>query len=246
MNVLDLVQLLEIDARVTSPATPLKLATVGKVIGLRQGSRVIDFGCGRGEALALWAQCFGITGMGIDRDRESCREAVRRLTAQGLSEQISIVCGDAGQYAFEPKGYDAASCIGASMIWGGFRFSIRRMREAIHEGGKVVIGEAYYTQSDVPGELVEYEGSLHTETELFEIAREEGLEVGYMARGNTEDWDRYAANCMAQIEEVKAAKDPEERGRRREGLHRWQDMYVKYRRPFQRWAIFVLCPIEDR
>lgn len=243
MNVLNLVELLEIDARVTSMATPLKLAAVGKVAGLGQGSRVIDFGCGRGDALTLWAQCFGIRGVGIDRDQEFCREAVERLARQGVSEQIDIICMDASEYAFEARGYDVAACIGASMIWGGFSPSIRRMREAIHEGGKLVIGEPYYTLSDVPPELVDYEGHWHTEPELYEITREEGFEVGYVARATVDDWDRYASNCVAEVEEIKAARDPEERRRRRERLHRWQDMYIQYRRAFQRWAIYVLYPL---
>jgi len=119
------------------------------------------------------------------------------------------------------------------------------MREAIHEGGKLVVGEVYYTQSDVPPELVEYEGHWHTEPELYEIAREEGFEVGYVARATVDDWDRYASNCIAEVDEIKAAQDPGERRERQERLHRWQDMCIHYRREFQRWAIYVLCPLSS-
>ena len=71
------------------------------------------------------------------------------------------------------------------------------------------------------------------------------VEVGYVARATVDDWDRYASNCVAEVDEIRAAQDPEERWRRRERLHRWQDMYVHYRRAFQRWAMYVLCPIEE-
>ena len=170
MNLLDLVDMLELDAETRSPTSPIKLVTTGKIIGLKEGNRVIDFGCGCGEALALWGKYFGITGVGIDGDQRFCERAVDRVAQEGLSEQIEIVYGNAAEYDFEEHAYDMASCISASMIWGGFRPSIRRMKAAIHSEGKVVIGEPYYTRRDVPPELIEYEGHYHTELELFEIA----------------------------------------------------------------------------
>ena len=72
MNLLDLVGMLELDAEIRSPTSPIKLVTTGKIIGLKEGNRVIDFGCGCGEALALFGKYFGITGVGIDADQRFC------------------------------------------------------------------------------------------------------------------------------------------------------------------------------
>jgi len=246
VNIRDLVDILELGAIVKSPATALKLVTLGKIVGLRPGSRVIDFGCGQGEALALWAQCFGITGVGIDRYQPHCERAVQRLAEHGLSDQIEIVCMNAAEYVFEEKSYDVASCIGASFIWGGFRPTICRMQDAIHAEGRLVIGEPYYTRSDVPPELIEYEGKCYTEPELFEVAQEEGFEVGYIARASADDWDRYAANWCSDIERIKAISDPTKRQEERGRLHHSQDMYIKYRRGLQGWAMYVLYPVTGR
>jgi len=245
MNLLDLADMLELDAETRSPTSPIKLVTVGKITGLKEGSRVIDFGCGCGEALALWGKYFGITGVGVDSDQRFCERATDRVAKEGLSEQIEIVYENAAEYDFEEHTYDVASCIGASMIWGGFRPSIRRMKDAIHSEGKVIIGEAYYTRRDVPPELIEYEGRRHTELELFEIVREEGFQVGYMARSSREDWDRYVfANQVGAIGEIKSIPDAAERQQRWARFPRWQDMYIKYRQIYEGFAIYVLYPVD--
>jgi SAM-dependent methyltransferase len=93
INLLELVDALELTESVRSMATPLKLVALGKVAGMQPGNRVIDFGCGMGEALALWAQYFGIRGTGIDL---SGREAaLQRLSAQGLAGQVDIITANA-------------------------------------------------------------------------------------------------------------------------------------------------------
>jgi SAM-dependent methyltransferase len=244
VDLLELIDLLEIDTSVRSPATPIKLVTAGRVAGLAAGSRVIDFGCGCGEALALWTRYLRVSGLGIDRDADFCRRANDRLAREGAAERVQVICADAAAYPFAAGSYDVASCIGASMIWGGFRPTIHRMREAIGADGRLIVGEPYYTQPEVPPELIAYDGRYHTEPELFQISREEGFEVGYVARASEEDWDRYIFGGHAEVEGIQSAADPGERRALRDKLHRWQDMYVCYRRAYQRWAIYVLWAIR--
>ena len=187
----NLIETLDLHSERKSPTSLLKLAIVGKVIDLGQGDRVVDFGCGSGETLVLWATCFGISGIGIDADEKACARAERLVSERGLEDRIQIVCTDASRYEFESGAFDVAVCIGASMIWGGFRSSLQHMREALDSNGEIVFGEPYYTSTGVPEELIEYEGPFHTEPELFDIANEEDFEIGYVARSNADDWDQY-------------------------------------------------------
>ena len=72
------------------------------------------------------------------------------------------------------------------------------------------------------------------------------VEMGtVLPRGSSDDWDRYAGNCYSDIQGIKALADPEERQRQWTGLHRRQDMYVQYRRPYQRWAVYVLLRVAN-
>jgi SAM-dependent methyltransferase len=68
---------------------------------LQKGKRVIDFGCGCAEPLALWSEEFGITVFGIDMSGNFCDRARNKLSAKGLSNQIEIVCSPAADYIFE-------------------------------------------------------------------------------------------------------------------------------------------------
>ena len=88
----DLIQVLELHSDRRSPTSLLKLATVGKVIGLGQGDRVVDFGCGCGETLVLWATCFDVSGIGIDADERFCLKAEQLVSDGGLQDRIQIVC----------------------------------------------------------------------------------------------------------------------------------------------------------
>ena len=46
------------------------------------------------------------------------------MSEKGLSDRIEIVCAKGADYAFEEEAFDAATCIGASFVWGGYRPTI--------------------------------------------------------------------------------------------------------------------------
>ena len=67
-----------------------KILTIGQMAGLKQGSRVIDFGCGFGEVLSLWARthCWRASRPSISQASASTRNmALERADAwRGLGE----------------------------------------------------------------------------------------------------------------------------------------------------------------
>ncbi|MCX6019736.1 MAG: class I SAM-dependent methyltransferase, partial [Chloroflexi bacterium] len=60
MDFLSLKNISERYLEIINPTSREKLLRVGRVAGLQPGQRVIDFGCGYGGVLSLWAQEFGI------------------------------------------------------------------------------------------------------------------------------------------------------------------------------------------
>ena len=143
MEFLNLKNISERYMELVNPTSPQKVLTIGQMAGLKEGSRVIDFGCGYGQVLALWAQQFGISGIGIDIREHACARARQKMAERGLADRIEIVCENAAEYRFEKHAFDVAACIGATFIWDGYRLTIRKMKEAIRPDGKLVIGEAY-------------------------------------------------------------------------------------------------------
>ncbi|CAM6192358.1 hypothetical protein ENINCP338B1_03465 [Enterobacter intestinihominis] len=52
----------ESEHRIHNPFTPEKYATLGRVLRMKPGTRILDLGSGSGEMLCTWARDYGITG----------------------------------------------------------------------------------------------------------------------------------------------------------------------------------------
>jgi len=57
--------------------------------------RALDLGCGNARFLLTVAQRFGASGAGIDLSPEACEEAVKAVSAAGMTDRVEIVVGDA-------------------------------------------------------------------------------------------------------------------------------------------------------
>lgn len=243
MKFLELKDISERYLELVNPTSPEKILAVGRALRLTEASRVIDFGSGYGEALTLWADNFGIRGIGVDIREKACERARKKMMDRGLADRIEIICGNAAEYPFEPHTFDAATCIGASFIWNGYRPALRKLREAIKPDGKAAIGEPYWRTNSVPPDYSRNETAVHTEHELLGIAREEGFDFEYMARASHDDWDHYEAeNWRGLVRWIDENPNHPERDEVIRHLHESQDEYTRYAREYLGWAIYVLNP----
>lgn len=69
-------------------AQEAKLDLICRKLGLRPGMRVLDIGCGWGEALKYAAQRYGVTGVGVTISREQA--ALAREICAGLPVEIRV------------------------------------------------------------------------------------------------------------------------------------------------------------
>jgi SAM-dependent methyltransferase len=244
MNFFDLVNISERYMELVNPSSPEKVIRLGKFLRLRPGSRVIDFGCGFAEPLILWAENFGITGVGVEIREYACDRARQKLAEKGLSDRIDIVCASGSEYAFQPGAFDAAVCLGATFIWGGFQQTIQAMRPAIRQGGRLGIGEPYWLREQAPVKYLQQEASFHSEIELLRLARQEGFDYEYVVRASHDDWDRYEAdNWHGLIRWIEDNPDHPERAAVIEHLHKSQEDYLTYGREYLGWEMVVLAPM---
>lgn len=95
MKFLELKNISEALMELVNPTSPEKILKAGQVAGLKPSSKVIDFGCGFAEPLILWAERFGISGVGIDIRPYACERAKNKIADRGLSARLEVVCGDA-------------------------------------------------------------------------------------------------------------------------------------------------------
>jgi SAM-dependent methyltransferase len=229
-----------------NPSSTEKIRKVGEVLGLRGGSRVIEFGSGYGEVLAIWADAFGISGVGIDIRKHVCDRAEKKMRDRGFADRIEIVCGKGADYKFEEGSFDVAACIGASFVFGGYKETILGMKPAVKAGGKLAVGEPYWRTSHIPPENARGEmQNIYTEHELWRMTRDEGYDFEYVVRASEDDWDKYEAdNWRGLIAWLEENPEHPERGDVIQRLHGNQEEYLKYGREFIGWAIYVLNPIR--
>jgi cyclopropane fatty-acyl-phospholipid synthase-like methyltransferase len=243
---MDFFELMSISHRymeILNPSTPEKIIKLGKMLRLKEGSRVIDFGCGCAEPLVLWAEQFGISGVGIDISTGFCERARNKLAAHRLSDRIEIVCCRGTDYRYQEGTFDAATCIGATFVFGGYRQTVQAMKQAIKPTGRLGIGETYWHSRNVPPEYAQREMSTHQEEELLQITREEGFDVEYVVRASHDDWDRYYADrWYSSIRWLEDNHGHPEYEQVKKHLHDSQDDYFRYEREYMGWAMYVLSP----
>lgn len=242
MDFLELKNISERYIELVNPTSPDKILKVGEVAGMKANQRVIDFGCGFGEVLRMWAAAYGIGGIGIDIRPHACERAREKMAQAGLSERVEIVCGNAGQYEFAPQAFDVASCIGATFCWpGNWREAIGAMKRAIKPNGRLIVGEVYWNTALVPPALAAQQSSIRPERDLFEMARAEGCEVLYALHSNHDDWDHYEAeNWRGLSDWLDEHPGHANYAEVLQHLRESQDEYAAYGREFFGWALYVL------
>ncbi len=113
MNFLDFKDIAERDMELINPISAEKVVEIGRLAGLAPGKQVIDFGCGYGEALVLWAELFDIGGVGSTSTHTRCSGSAIRSAhttwKSGSSKQRRSTSS--------PHSYHLAACIGASCVW---------------------------------------------------------------------------------------------------------------------------------
>jgi SAM-dependent methyltransferase len=243
MKFLDLKDISEQFMELANPTSPEKLIKAGQIAHMKADDRVIDFGCGYAEPLILWAERFGISGVGLDIRPHACARAEKKIAKKGLEGRLEIVCGDAAEYKFAPKCFTLATCIGATFIWGTFGEAIHAMKEAVVTLGKLIIGEAHWLTDDVPAEFRAEQTDIRSEVELLQMARAEGYEFEYVLHSNHDEWDRYEAdNWYGLLRWIEANPEHAERQQVIDHLHESQEEYLRYGRMYFGWAIYVLNP----
>ncbi len=242
MKFFDLVNISETYLEIVNPTNTDKLLAAGTVLGLNEEMRVIDYGCGYGETLALWGEYNEITGVGIDIREHACERARQKMGERGFGNNIRIVCANGAEYPTNREKFDVAVCLGSTFIWKGFRPALKGMKEAVHENGKLVVGELYWRNSRVPPEYAQSE-KVHTEMELLKIIREEGYDLEYMLRSTEDEWDNYqSTNWFGLIQWMEENPDHADFKEVAGFLRKIQDDYFRYGREYLGWAIFILNP----
>ncbi|MFD1259279.1 SAM-dependent methyltransferase [Entomomonas asaccharolytica] len=231
--------------RIHNPFTSEKLATLGAVLRLKHGARVLDLGSGSGEMLCTWARDYGITGIGVDMSQLFSKQAKLRAVELSVDNQVQFIHGDAAGYVAKEK-CDVAACIGATWIGGGIAGTIELLTKSLHKGGIILIGEPYWRQLP-PTEDIAKECFANSISdflmlpELVSFFDELGYDVVEMVLADQEGWDRYeAAKWLTMRRWLEENPNDDFAKEVRAQLTIAPKRHVIYTREYLGWGVFAL------
>ncbi|HDT1335179.1 SAM-dependent methyltransferase [Klebsiella pneumoniae] len=235
----------ESEHRIHNPFTEEKYATLGRVLRMKPGTRILDLGSGSGEMLCTWARDHGITGTGIDMSSLFTAQARRRAEELGVSERVHFIHNDAAGYVANEK-CDVAACVGATWIAGGFAGTVELLAQSLKPGGIMLIGEPYWRQLPATDEIAQACGVSSTSDfltlpGLVSAFDDLGYDVVEMVLADQEGWDRYeAAKWLTMRRWLEANPDDDFFAEVRAELNISPKRHITYAREYFGWGVFAL------
>ncbi|MFI1017538.1 class I SAM-dependent methyltransferase [Streptomyces sp. NPDC020965] len=115
-----------------------KLDLVCRKLGLTEGQRLLDVGCGWGSLAMHAAREYGVRATGITLSREQAAYARKRIAEAGLTDRIEIRVQDYRDVRDGP--YDAISSIGMAEHVGTVRYQeyARQLYTLLAPGGRLL------------------------------------------------------------------------------------------------------------
>ncbi|MCZ2846877.1 SAM-dependent methyltransferase [Modestobacter sp. VKM Ac-2978] len=119
-------------------AQEAKLDLVCRKLGLTEGARLLDVGCGWGSMAIHAAQRYGAEVVGITLSEEQARMARKRVAEAGLTDRIDIRVQDYRSVDDEP--FDAISSIGMAEHVGRAQMPeyVAQLRALLRPGGRLL------------------------------------------------------------------------------------------------------------
>jgi SAM-dependent methyltransferase len=218
---------------ICNPLSIEKLDELIALLDLAAGARVLDIASGKAELLIRLAERCGVSGDGVDLSPYHMADGRRRAAERGVGDRLVFHEQDGATFEAPAGTYDAAICLGASWIFGGYRGTLRALRRFTRAGGLVVSGEPYWRKEPEPAYLAASgmeAGLFATHAGNVAIGVEEGLTPIYTLVSSEDDWDRYEGLQWRAAARY-AAQHPED-GDAAEIVRRQQE----YRDQYLRWG----------
>ncbi|MFL6080818.1 MAG: class I SAM-dependent methyltransferase [Ornithinibacter sp.] len=164
-----------------------KLDLVARKLGLRQGARVLDVGCGWGSFLIHAASEYGAEGVGITLSQEQADYARRAIASRGLADRVEIRVQDYRDVDDGP--YDAIASIGMAEHVGLSQLGeyAAHLHALLSPGGRL-LNHAISRRPGPPGDptgdktsfidrYVFPDGELHPVATMVDVLESAGFEV---------------------------------------------------------------------
>ncbi len=227
-----------------NPMNEEKFERLCRLFRLKQGERVLDIGCGKGEFLTRFAELYGITGIGVDISPYCIKECLDKKRDRVPDSSIEFVKMDGAEYKPEShEAFDLAMCIGASWIYGGYSGTLRFLKKMVRPGGLVAVGEPFWLKEPreeyLRAESLKKE-EFGTHYENIKMGEGEGLTCLYTVVSNHDDWDHYETFQWWAVDTyVRTNPGDTDNQELLEKTRIEKESYLRWGRDALGWAIYI-------
>lgn len=195
-----------------SPGGRRFLLAAALIGGVPRGARVLDVGCGFGNAAVDLAEAFACRVTGFDSYAPYLETAQATARSRGIERLVTFrqMSEREPLAEFRHGSYDVVLGLGGSLsetIPGGLEAGVAAAAAWLSVGGVVICGDL--VAAATPSELIEavYAGKLRTESAYFDVLDEFGFDLIFAARATRADWVRLH-RTMALLRERSVALRP--------------------------------------
>ena len=192
-----------------------KLRFVAGRIGVDDGERVLDIGCGWGALTLFLAGRYDCRVTGVTPAPRQRDHIEASAVARGLTEKVDVHCGMFERFDAAAGSFDAAAALGSVIHMPDLPAVFARTRRLLRRGGRFYVSESCFRNSAIQAEFDARPGTDFVRTAIFGNGRLRPLSelvaaaetAGFSVAAVDDLTDHYRRTIEAWIGNVAAARD---------------------------------------
>ncbi|HEX3218784.1 MAG TPA: class I SAM-dependent methyltransferase [Candidatus Limnocylindria bacterium] len=184
-----------------NPFSTAALSEAIEELRLSRGARVLDLGCGRGEALRRVVERYDAHGVGVDLSPFAIAQA-RAASMELRHGTLELLEADALDYRPDEP-FDVVMALGPGWEHDSFQALLRQLYGLVSPAGLLLLADGYWRREPTL-EYLSLLGASRQEMGTHAEHVREAIDLGLMplwaATASTRDWDRYEWRYLGNVE----------------------------------------------